>query len=62
MIVKTSMYPLYFVSACGDGFYGEDCKDMCGHCHNKTACDTVTGKCLIGCEDGFHGLQCKYPC
>lgn len=44
------------VSACPDGFYGENCLHQC-ICRNGGTCDHVTGHCA--CPKGWTGLACE---
>ena len=43
---------------CVDGFYGDGCRNTCGHCTDMTQCHHVTGTCLEGCNPGYMGNDC----
>ena len=45
--------------ACEFGFYGDQCTQECGNCHNQTNCRHTNGSCASGCDVGFHGDLCK---
>lgn len=47
------------LKACGNGTYGLDCGELCGHCLDKKECLNVNGSCLTGCKNGFWGPFCK---
>lgn len=47
------------LKACGNGTYGLDCGELCGHCLDQKDCHNVNGSCLIGCKNGFWGPFCK---
>ena len=47
-----------FSPECVDGFYGEGCKNTCGHCTDMTQCHHVTGTCITGCKPGYKGDNC----
>lgn len=42
---------------CCFGFFGNDCKNVCGKCLNGV-CDYVIGCCVVGCKLGWIGLNC----
>lgn len=44
---------------CGDGKYGNECKEECGHCRDVRQCVYSNGSCLTRCSDGFQGRLCK---
>lgn len=48
-----------FLIACGQGYYGAECQQECGHCHDLTQCVHTNGSCLTGCEVGYHGETCQ---
>ncbi|XP_064605804.1 uncharacterized protein LOC135470700 [Liolophura sinensis] len=48
---------------CKNNTWGEDCQETCGHCYNKTECNTVTGECPVAtgniqCDSGYTGSYC----
>lgn len=51
---------LFFcITACKEGWYGEDCRQPCGgHCREKINCNHVTGQCDAGCDAGWTGVLC----
>lgn len=56
-LVYFNWFILY--SACPVGLYGDECKETCGHCQNKTNCRHTDGLCAGGCSYGYHGNLCK---
>jgi len=48
-----------FLIACGQRYYGAECQQECGHCHDLTQCVHTNGSCLTGCEVGYHGETCQ---
>lgn len=47
------------LTACSDGFYGNECTETCGNCFMNAVCDKVTGQCPGQCESGWQGSLCK---
>lgn len=47
------------LKGCENGFYGNDCKEICGNCVELNQCFHTNGTCLTGCENGYHGDVCK---
>lgn len=45
--------------ACDKGFYGVDCNEKCGSCHDVSQCFHINGTCLTGCSAGYQGEFCK---
>lgn len=43
---------------CVEGFYGENCEDLCGYCVGGM-CIKDIGYCDYGCEDGWFGGSCN---
>ena len=43
------------ISACPDGWYGQDCIHQC-NCVNGASCDRKTGRCI--CSNGWRGIRC----
>ena len=46
------------VSACVDGYHGENCVHECGRCSPGTWCDKSSGVCEDGCEGNWDGDYC----
>lgn len=45
-----------------DGYWGEDCNNVCGYCKGNAACDKATGKCpAAACQDDWLGEKCDEP-
>ena len=51
------MIPL--LTECNPGTYGENCKESCGYCKDRQACDITNGTCPTGCQAGYGGDICK---
>ena len=45
--------------ACGDGNYGVNCTETCGHCLHDDTCNFETGSCPRGCAVGWKDHVCK---
>ena len=43
---------------CGNGTFGQYCKQTCGKCLRGEQCNNVNGTCLNGCDAGYQGLEC----
>lgn len=43
---------------CAPGFYGDNCKKMCGKCKIGTTCNTTSGLCPNGCKDNLSPPFC----
>lgn len=50
------------ILACMIGYYGENCDQKCGQCHNSIGCNVTNGYCSDGCVMGYWGNNCKNPC
>lgn len=46
------------LTECENGQYGQDCKNVCGHCADQLQCHHVNGVCLKGCNPGYTGNNC----
>lgn len=46
-------------SACLNGKYGPNCREICGHCYNNSDCYHGNGTCLEGCDPGYWNHECK---
>ncbi|XP_078574737.1 receptor-type tyrosine-protein phosphatase S-like isoform X4 [Branchiostoma floridae x Branchiostoma japonicum] len=56
--------PALPIEACGDGFYGESCRE-CGQCANGALCDKTYGYCPDSsprCAPGYMGIRCQRAC
>ncbi|XP_019631267.1 PREDICTED: tyrosine-protein phosphatase Lar-like isoform X1 [Branchiostoma belcheri] len=56
--------PVLLAEACGDGFYGDDCRP-CGLCANGAFCDKSSGYCPYNsprCGPGYTGILCQTEC
>lgn len=49
----------YHKKACEYGFYGVDCKEICGQCRDIDQCFHTNGTCLTGCVAGYQEQSCK---
>ena len=47
-----------FTKACAEGFYGNACSHVCGHCVDHEGCHHINGSCLRGCTPGYIGYKC----
>ncbi|XP_069767398.1 LOW QUALITY PROTEIN: scavenger receptor class F member 1-like [Narcine bancroftii] len=47
--------------ACVAGFYGQGCKNRCGHCKGGQLCSPVNGSCPL-CQAGWQGSLCDQLC
>ena len=55
MIITAVMSGLAHTLECSEGFYGQDCMDVC-QCQNGASCDFITGLC--NCTIGYIGRFC----
>lgn len=56
----SSNFPLFHLfSVCSFGTYGNNCKEECGNCRDKTTCNHIDGSCATGCSAGYNGTLCK---
>ncbi|XP_045209797.2 uncharacterized protein LOC123561470 [Mercenaria mercenaria] len=71
IIVKRPVGPEYLyitlceveaISACDDGFFGEQCDQKCGFCLEGEPCYKITGTCPNQCAAGYQGTQCFTQC
>ncbi|XP_061117039.1 scavenger receptor class F member 2 isoform X1 [Conger conger] len=46
---------------CPAGFYGQNCRNRCGHCKGQQPCKVTEGRCVT-CEGGWNGTKCDQPC
>ncbi|KAG5840403.1 hypothetical protein ANANG_G00188450 [Anguilla anguilla] len=46
---------------CPAGFYGQNCRNRCGHCKGQQPCKVTEGRCVT-CERGWNGTKCDQPC
>lgn len=49
----------YHKKACEYGFYGVDCREICGQCRDIDQCSITNGTCLTGCAAGYYLGFCK---
>ncbi|XP_066299501.1 receptor-type tyrosine-protein phosphatase S-like isoform X3 [Branchiostoma lanceolatum] len=57
--------PVQLTDECGDGFYGENCRQWCGQCFNGAFCDKASGYCpdtSPRCDPGYMGIRCHRAC
>nr|XP_022308883.1 multiple epidermal growth factor-like domains protein 10 [Crassostrea virginica] len=47
---------------CPNGYYGDECKQACGHCKDLSQCHHVNGTCLNGCKAGYKEQNCIKNC
>ncbi|XP_025108242.1 uncharacterized protein LOC112572666 isoform X2 [Pomacea canaliculata] len=45
------------VWVCDDGWYGDNCTQVCGHCAGGSVCDKINGSCT-SCDTGFQLPKC----
>ncbi|KAK3091928.1 hypothetical protein FSP39_023778 [Pinctada imbricata] len=50
------------IAMCSKGYFGPQCQDVCGYCHEGAACRPTDGHCLRGCSAGWMGAMCKTGC
>ncbi|XP_052775849.1 multiple epidermal growth factor-like domains protein 11 isoform X2 [Mya arenaria] len=45
---------------CLPGWWGEGCRETCGHCKDSNPCNIINGNCPLsaGCEVGWTGAKC----
>ena len=48
---------IFVLAECQDGWFGEDCNSMCGHCNGTEVCDKESGYCSA-CAQGYMGALC----
>lgn len=48
----------YYIEACNQMKYGENCSMLCGHCVNSEQCHHIKGSCISGCASGYQGPIC----
>ncbi|XP_013993799.2 scavenger receptor class F member 2-like [Salmo salar] len=46
---------------CPAGFYGQNCRNRCGHCKGQQPCKVAEGRC-VACERGWNGTRCDQMC
>lgn len=46
---------------CPAGFYGQNCRNRCGHCKGQQPCKVTEGRCVT-CESGWNGTKCDQMC
>ncbi|XP_076125653.1 scavenger receptor class F member 2 isoform X1 [Alosa pseudoharengus] len=46
---------------CPAGFYGQNCRNRCGHCKGQQPCKVTEGRCIT-CERGWNGTKCDQTC
>ncbi|XP_072520700.1 scavenger receptor class F member 2 [Salminus brasiliensis] len=46
---------------CPAGFYGQNCRNKCGHCKGQQPCKVTEGRCVT-CERGWNGTKCDQMC
>ncbi|XP_071013204.1 scavenger receptor class F member 2-like isoform X2 [Oncorhynchus clarkii lewisi] len=46
---------------CPAGFYGQNCRNRCGHCKGQQPCKITEGRCVT-CERGWNGTKCDQMC
>lgn len=46
---------------CPAGFYGQNCRNRCGHCKGQQPCKVTEGRCVT-CERGWNGTKCDQMC
>ncbi|XP_070191574.1 multiple epidermal growth factor-like domains protein 6 [Littorina saxatilis] len=56
---ESSKIEIVLVSECGEGLYGAECNQTCGHCQVNTTCHHEDGHCLVGCVAEFTGPMCS---
>lgn len=49
---------MYYIEACNQRKYGENCNMPCGHCVKSEQCNHINGTCMNGCDSGYEGLNC----
>uniref|UniRef100_A0A4W4F4M5 Scavenger receptor class F member 2 n=1 Tax=Electrophorus electricus TaxID=8005 RepID=A0A4W4F4M5_ELEEL len=51
----------YCREPCPAGFYGQSCRNRCGHCKGQQPCEVIMGRCVT-CERGWNGTKCDQMC
>ncbi|MFT7808447.1 scavenger receptor class F member 2 [Arapaima gigas] len=46
---------------CPAGWYGQNCRNRCGHCKGQQPCKVTEGRCVT-CERGWNGTKCDQMC
>ncbi|XP_061623387.1 scavenger receptor class F member 2 isoform X3 [Phyllopteryx taeniolatus] len=46
---------------CPAGFYGQNCRNKCGHCKGQQPCKVTEGSCVT-CDRGWNGTRCDQLC
>uniref|UniRef100_A0AAV2MR12 EGF-like domain-containing protein n=1 Tax=Knipowitschia caucasica TaxID=637954 RepID=A0AAV2MR12_KNICA len=46
---------------CPAGFYGQNCRNRCGHCKGQQPCKVTEGRCVT-CDRGWNGTRCDQLC
>lgn len=46
---------------CPAGFYGQNCRNRCGHCKGQQPCKVTEGRCIT-CDKGWNGTRCDQLC
>ncbi|KAF1389506.1 hypothetical protein PFLUV_G00074120 [Perca fluviatilis] len=46
---------------CPAGFYGQNCRNRCGHCKGQQPCKVTEGRCIT-CDRGWNGTRCDQLC
>jgi len=66
-VIALALFGLKLISAqstdCQKGYWGENCRLLCGKCKADGACDKTSGVCLddTGCGNGYSGDKCMDP-
>ncbi|KAM9743907.1 scavenger receptor class F member 2 [Menidia menidia] len=51
----------YCREPCPAGFYGQNCRNRCGHCKGQQPCKVTEGRCVT-CDRGWNGTRCDQLC
>jgi hypothetical protein len=66
-VIALALFGLKLIAAqstdCPKGYWGADCRLLCGKCKADSGCNKETGACLddTGCGNGFSGAKCMDP-
>lgn len=52
-------YVIIEKKVCDKGWYGDQCREQCGHCRDANQCLHTNGTCITGCMTGYYGDLCK---
>jgi len=64
ILAAVALFGVAFSADCKrDGYWGEDCNNVCGYCKDNKACNKSDGNCpSTSCEEGWESLKGETKC